>query len=336
MPKLKTYGVITEDELKQAQRLGKFRIAENVTCSYCDQPVTVDTDTQYLYCPQHYQLALTMYWYPGYPAVPMDAPRYKEMHFFLSQLERNLPLFDRTQPEYLAREKGCPFCDRYLTPVDPRSEGERDFSLLNQPMSCPECGVSFLISVSTRTLWNQAVLSLHFTLQDQDRQKIFAAETTQKPQGPVATDTQNPDRHTTLPQQTTHQPQGPVATDTQNDAPETDPDTIPADPVGDCDFSDLLPTPPNLDNTPPEQTQTTPQTPVATPTRPEHPNAHTDIAGQILAFLTDAPMNTAETAEMIKAIGCVPEGFNKARKKLISEGVIRQVRRGVYQLIHHT
>lgn len=335
MPKLETYGVITPEEYQQAERAGRFLIAENVTCSYCDQPVTVETDTQYLYCRTHRQLALTMYWYPGYPAVPMDAPRYKEMHFFLAQLERNLPLFDRQTPEYLAREKGCPFCDRYLTPVDPRSEGERDFSLLNQPMSCPECGVAFLISVSTRTLWNQEVLSLRFTLQDKDRQKILAAETTQKPKGPGDTDSQNPDRHTTLPQQTTTQPKGPVATDSQNEAPETDPDTIPADPVGECDFSDLLPTPPNHENTPPEQTQTTPQTHVATPTRPEHKNAHTDIAGQIVEYLSDAPMNTAETREMRTAIGCVPEGFNKAVKKLIETGKISKLKRGVYQLIHH-
>ena len=147
MPKLKTYGVITEEELNQAEREGTFLITDTVTCSYCDQPVRVDTNTQYLYCPQHHPLALSMYWYPGYPAVPYDAPRYKEMHFFLTQLERNRPLFDRQQPEYIAREKGCPFCDRYLTPVDATLEEQRDASLLNQRMSCSECGVSFLIEV---------------------------------------------------------------------------------------------------------------------------------------------------------------------------------------------
>lgn len=68
---------------------------------------------------------------------------------------------------------------------------------------------------------------------------------------------------------------------------------------------------------------------------PEYPNAHIDIAGQIVAFLSDADDNTATTAEMRKAIGCTTEGFNKAVKKLIAQGQIRKVKRGVYQLIHH-
>ena len=66
----------------------------------------------------------------------------------------------------------------------------------------------------------------------------------------------------------------------------------------------------------------------------EHPNAHTDIAGQMLAYLTDAPNHTAETAEMRQAIGCTTEGFNKARKKLLKHGKIRTLARGVYALNH--
>ena len=159
MPKLKTYGVITEDEYRQAEQDGRFLIADTVACKYCEKPVRVDTDPQYFYCPQHYQLALTMYWYPGYPAVPMDAPRYRQMDFLLSALERNQPLFDRRQPEYIAREKGCPFCDRYLTPVDPNIETQRDASLLNQKMFCSDCGVSFRIEVIDVI----GVLQIHFT-----------------------------------------------------------------------------------------------------------------------------------------------------------------------------
>lgn len=68
----------------------------------------------------------------------------------------------------------------------------------------------------------------------------------------------------------------------------------------------------------------------------EHPNAHTDIAGQILASLTDALHHTATTKEMRAAIGCTTEGFNKARKKLLAEGKIRKVKRGVYALINPT
>ena len=69
---------------------------------------------------------------------------------------------------------------------------------------------------------------------------------------------------------------------------------------------------------------------------PLPPNAHKDFAGQVVAFLKDAPDNTATTAEMITAIECTPEGFNKARKKLLKHGQIRKVKRGVYELINHT
>ena len=65
---------------------------------------------------------------------------------------------------------------------------------------------------------------------------------------------------------------------------------------------------------------------------PEHPNAHTDIAAQIVAYLTDASDHTAKTAEMRQAIGCTTEGFNKARKKLLKHGKIRTLARGVYAL----
>ena len=297
MPKLKTQGVITEDELKQAERDGKFLIADTVTCSYCDQPVTVDTDPQYLYCPQHYQLALSLHWYPGYPAVPYDAPRYKQMHFHLSQLERNQPLFDRRQPEYIAREKGCPFCDRYMSAVDPRREGERDVSLLNQKMFCPECGVSFLIEV----VGVEQRLQMRFT---PDAEKLRAHRTAEA-------------EHS----QTQHDDTETVA---DNDTPHTE--NLPTTPK-------TVNPPPNPPVNPPENQS---QAHASETEADEHPNAHTDIAGQIVEYLSDAPDNTARTGEMRTAIGCVPEGFNKAVKKLITHGQIRKIKRGVYQLIHQT
>lgn len=59
--------------------------------------------------------------------------------------------------------------------------------------------------------------------------------------------------------------------------------------------------------------------------------AHTDIAGQILTYLTQH-QNTAKTAELIAHIGCSTEGFNKAAKKLITAGDIQRKSRGVYRL----
>ena len=61
-------------------------------------------------------------------------------------------------------------------------------------------------------------------------------------------------------------------------------------------------------------------------------NAHTDIAGQILAHLTDAPNQTATTGEMIAAFDCSPEGFKKGFKKLT--GRVKRIERGSYQLIN--
>ena len=323
MPKLKTYGVITEEELNQAEREGTFLITDTVTCSYCDQPVRVDTNTQYLYCPQHHPLALSMYWYPGYPAVPYDAPRYKEMHFFLTQLERNRPLFDRQQPEYIAREKGCPFCDRYLTPVDATLEEQRDASLLNQRMSCSECGVSFLIEVIDVI----GVLQIRFThdarsLRKDTEQTPNNVELQTRHEGAEngvsdndvehshddATETETDEKKQNLPRsQTQNPPQNPPVNPLGNR-----PDSI--------DASGAFPT-----QNQPHAIETIAD---------EHPNAHTDIAGQIVEYLSDAENYTARTGEMRTAIGCVPEGFNKARIKLLKEGRIREVKRGVYQLIH--
>ena len=320
MPKLQTQGVITEEELKQAERDGKFLIADNVTCSYCDQPVTVDTDPQYLYCPQHFQLALTMYWYPGYPAVPMDAPRYKEMHFFLAQLERNQPLFDRRQPEYLATEKGCPFCDRYMSAVDTRREGERDVSLLNQKMFCPDCGVSFLIEVVERPSIGQNVLRLRFRVDAKHLPQAIDAQVRKPQKASIASTAEdNSDGIATSDRVVT-------------DAVRTPSDRILSDPVRENqDVNQPLNQPLNQ---PPNQPPNPSQTHASETETDELPNRHKDVEAQIVAFLTDAPQNTAETRQMIHACDCTPESFNQARKRLQKHGKIRKVKRGVYQLIN--
>lgn len=67
--------------------------------------------------------------------------------------------------------------------------------------------------------------------------------------------------------------------------------------------------------------------------RDEHPNAHTDIAGQILAYLTEHKQAT--TGEMIAAFNTTPEGFRKAKEKLLKHGQIRQIKRGCFEFINH-
>lgn len=59
---------------------------------------------------------------------------------------------------------------------------------------------------------------------------------------------------------------------------------------------------------------------------------HKDVAGQILNHLWEHG-HIAKTREMINAIGCSEEGFNKAITKLITEGKVEKIARGVYKLI---
>lgn len=63
-------------------------------------------------------------------------------------------------------------------------------------------------------------------------------------------------------------------------------------------------------------------------------NQKTDIEGQILKYLKQAPHNTATTREMITAFGCSRNGFNKAKDNLIENRRIRQIKRGIYELIN--
>lgn len=221
------------------------------------------------------------------------------MHFFFSQLARNQPLFDHRQPEYIATEKGCPFCDRYLLPVDPRREGERDASLLNQKMFCADCGVSFLIEVIARTVDGKQRLKMRFT---PDTEKLSTAEAEHSQRQHDTTKTvANDEKPQKLPRS-----QPPNHNENQ--------------PSDGRDIVHKVPPVRNASDVPAEI--------------PEHPNRHTDIAGQIVEYLTEH--KTGKTAEMIAAFNCTTQGFNKARKKLIAQGQIRKVKRGVYQLIHHT
>ena len=146
MAKLQTHGVITRQEFQQAETEGTFIISPKVVCAYCRNTVTIH-DNQYLYCSRHQHLKLSVDVASDYPAVPQE-DHYREMHFSLSRLYRNQTSFDSNeQRKYVARGKGCPFCDKYMMPVD-FAWGERfDASLLNQRVFCSDCGVDFHIKV---------------------------------------------------------------------------------------------------------------------------------------------------------------------------------------------
>ena len=67
----------------------------------------------------------------------------------------------------------------------------------------------------------------------------------------------------------------------------------------------------------------------------ENPNAHIDVAGQILAYLREHD-GIGTTKQMRAAIGCSPQGFKDAIDKLITDGQIKRVKRGFYELINRT
>lgn len=63
------------------------------------------------------------------------------------------------------------------------------------------------------------------------------------------------------------------------------------------------------------------------------PNQHKDVAGQILKYLSENG-GIGKTDKMREAIGCSPQGFNKAIKKLIDNGRVKKIARGIYELIN--
>ena len=161
MAKLKTPGIITPEEYQQASAAGRFLICEDVRCSYCQSGVRRH-DQDDLYCHQHRQLRLWMDWYPGFPGIPKEAPRYNEMHFTLSKRVGNQLPFNAPTTKPIAEAKGCPFCSRYMDAVDPLLAEKLDPSLLNQSLSCRDCDVAFRIRLTDAELAGENVLELRF------------------------------------------------------------------------------------------------------------------------------------------------------------------------------
>ena len=165
MAKLQTPGLITKEEYEKAQTEDRFLITENVVCSYCQEPVSY-RETYDLYqhktkrgfdCKRHRELILSMVAYPGYPSIPKDEPRYGQMHIFLSEVNRTLYSDERIG--YVAEDRGCPFCNRYLSI---QGTDERDTSLLSNPLFCEDCEVAFLIEVIERQENGKKRLELRF------------------------------------------------------------------------------------------------------------------------------------------------------------------------------
>ena len=182
MPKLKQYGVITPEEYEQTKREGKFLISDDVTCSYCESPVTLHETldpsrhqyTKYFHCEQHERLVLAMHLYPGSPALAKESPRYGQMDFHFSLNEPYLSSTMRIGS--VATQRGCPFCDRYMPLVRNRTDLQGTVCLLNRSFFCEDCGVSFRIVVEQQET-NQKVLALRFQPNTAYMEDLLVVET---------------------------------------------------------------------------------------------------------------------------------------------------------------
>lgn len=242
MAKPQTPGVITLQEFQRAEKEGKFIISHKVVCAYCTKTVAINgNDKKFLYCPHHNYLKLSVETAPDYPAVPQE-DHYKEMNFRLYRLYRS-QTSDNEPRKYVARGKGCPFCDKYMIRVD-YDWGERfDASLLNQRVLCADCEVHFHIKVFERKKW----LEMRFVPEEKYLPEL-------------------PDDSKAL-----------------------------------------------MRNTPIEH--------------------KIPVANLILKYLTENG-GLGSTGKMIDAIGCSQQGFKNNVDKLIEEKKIKQVARGIYQLIN--
>ena len=169
MAKLKTPEVITPEEYQQAELAGTLTIAKEIVCSYCQDPVEIQDPLQF-HCQRHGWLELRMYDNPGYPAVVNEY--YGTMMFYFDVI-REIPL--EAHRRLLAQYKGCPFCNRNLSPK------ERNVDIAQQSLFCEQCRVSFRIGVIEQRMRFQPE-SKHFVAQhatDVDIQQVETNRDTQ-------------------------------------------------------------------------------------------------------------------------------------------------------------
>lgn len=141
---IKTRGVITIEEYKQAEAEAKFTIAKTIHCCYCQETVKINprTNETLLICPQHGTMRLEVE-NTEYRATSISQPTRGTMSFYLHRL--NGRLFDE-EATLLAENKGCPFCQWNLQPgITHIGEIRLKNQLLNDPLYCHGCDISFLV-----------------------------------------------------------------------------------------------------------------------------------------------------------------------------------------------
>ena len=141
--RLKTPGIITEEEYRQAELVGRFTLTDEVDCSYCLAPMKIHTDPLECHCPEHGRLELRMFSNQG-------NQNYGTMRFYFEKV--NTAVFDKEQRlGDLAKYKGCPFCNRNLR----GRANQENQPIVEQRLYCDQCQVDFQIQVRGQSLWFQ-------------------------------------------------------------------------------------------------------------------------------------------------------------------------------------
>lgn len=144
MVQLKTRGIITVSEYHQACIASQFTIAKTILCCYCPEPVKINprVNETLLVCPQHGTMRLEV-GNTEYRGDSISQPMHGTMSFYLHRLNGRLFAEDAV---YLAENKGCPFCQWNLQPGTTHiGEVRLKNQLLNDPLYCNGCDISFLV-----------------------------------------------------------------------------------------------------------------------------------------------------------------------------------------------
>lgn len=295
MEGLQTQGIITAEEYQRADRAGRFTITDAIFCSYCQAPVEVRDPLQF-HCGAHGRLQLRMYSNPGYPMLENET--HGTMMFHFSTRPPSSVDTDGIQTHPIAEYKGCPFCNRNLSPAPERNssrivllryDNQRPNDLMEKRLSCDVCLVDFRIQLITHQ--SHLMTQHQLRLEPEPGHLDFAVSHVALATHSLVSDAQqqtDTDRqeHTEVP-------------DTQQ---QTDADT--QEHIETSDAQHLLPS--------------------------RHASQHTGVKGQIWDYFIEQDITVAKTEDLLKAIGCSRVSLNNALGKLIDDGKIRRIQKGYY------
>ena len=134
MVRIKTPGIITFSEYRQAKIASQFTIAEAIVCCYCQEPVEINRcgNENLLDCEQHGTMRLEV----------------SDYTFYLHRI--NGRLLDKNYSPFevhnLVEHQGCPFCRGCLKMGDTHTyETHPENQVFRYPLDCSQCEISFYV-----------------------------------------------------------------------------------------------------------------------------------------------------------------------------------------------